>query len=609
MDHSPLRLAFAGVRPWIVGLLALSSSAALVAHFHDRSWYPPDDGNYAHVAERILEGEVLNREVQDIHAGYINFTNATAMALFGRRMVSLRYPLAFITLLQSGAIFLLFRRRGPWLAALAAVTAAGLGFPLFPNPTAHWYSLALTYLVATVLHTVPPEARWRLPAVGFLVAAVVGFRQLTGVLVAMGALAYLLMEASALQGAGVAGAEGQGDESGEGPPEPGRGRRSRWPARALAAIMAAGLVAYLGGATGLVGWLFFGLWPVALLAASMVWVRLGARELGRLIGGLAAGAVPAVLPLLGYHALHGSLGSWWNDVVVTAMALPRLGFVRALDLFSAYVVPGLSIAVQAPSLAEKLNGLFWAVAPCVGPALGITVLLLHLRWRGRPRAGALPVLAVFYGVISVHLQNLTYLFFTLGFSLLAVLWLAAGAGRRTRFAATAAVVVLAAVAVGFHAGQSINRGWKGAMLGHRIPLGEAPELDRCGLEIDARDRAVYTRLVRLIQWQTSAGEAIFALPTNAELYFLAERRNPFRFFNTALGLRSMEGAREALASLAAAPPRLVVYAPEDKYNTPESRWLMAELEGRYELLARVDRFEVHRLRGGAAPAGPGGGSP
>src|SRR5215210_3316416 len=79
--------------------LVLIVSTILMIIFHNRFWAPPDEGNYAHVAERILSGQVLHRDVQDVHAGYVNFVNAGAFSIFGLKMVSMRYPLAALTVL------------------------------------------------------------------------------------------------------------------------------------------------------------------------------------------------------------------------------------------------------------------------------------------------------------------------------------------------------------------------------------------------------------------------------------------------------------------------------------------------------------------------------
>ena len=50
--------------------LAAAVFAGIVfAHFHNRQWNGYDDGAYLHVADCVLHGQVLNRDVQDIHAG------------------------------------------------------------------------------------------------------------------------------------------------------------------------------------------------------------------------------------------------------------------------------------------------------------------------------------------------------------------------------------------------------------------------------------------------------------------------------------------------------------------------------------------------------------
>ena len=79
-------LAFAFVVTW---------TAAVLGYYHDRFWWPPDEGLYAHVADRVARGEVLNRDVQNIHPGYHALANALWLVLFGDDLVSLRYPLVW----------------------------------------------------------------------------------------------------------------------------------------------------------------------------------------------------------------------------------------------------------------------------------------------------------------------------------------------------------------------------------------------------------------------------------------------------------------------------------------------------------------------------------
>jgi hypothetical protein len=113
-------------------------AAVVLYYFHDRFWWGPSDGAYAHVAERILAGEVLNRDVQDIHAGYINFVNALAMGIFGTKLVVLRYPLMLLTFIQTCLVFFfLLPGASPWRPCLSSssLSRPPTGTPFFcPRP-------------------------------------------------------------------------------------------------------------------------------------------------------------------------------------------------------------------------------------------------------------------------------------------------------------------------------------------------------------------------------------------------------------------------------------------------------------------------------------------
>src|SRR5690606_23037356 len=124
-------------------LAAMMLTAALMVRYHDVHWFARDEGNYAHVAERILAGEVLHRDVQDIHPGYIDFVNAAAFRIFGVRLVSMRYPLAAATVVQAGVVAWVLSGQGVVTALAGALLSVALGVLLFLNPSANWYGLAL----------------------------------------------------------------------------------------------------------------------------------------------------------------------------------------------------------------------------------------------------------------------------------------------------------------------------------------------------------------------------------------------------------------------------------------------------------------------------------
>ncbi len=174
--------------------LALALSFLILFLFYDRFWWPADEGAYAHVAMRVADGEVLNRDVQDMHAGYVNLANAAALWLFGNDLLSLRYPLFVLGMAQVLIGYLLLLPRGPVTAAIGAVALTALSFVQFLNPTAHWHCLAIAMAIVAVIAWTRADTPLRADLLGALLITLFFFRQLSGVLVAIGVVAWLIPE-------------------------------------------------------------------------------------------------------------------------------------------------------------------------------------------------------------------------------------------------------------------------------------------------------------------------------------------------------------------------------------------------------------------------------
>ena len=91
-------------------------------------------------------------------------------------------------------------------------------------------------------------------------------------------------------------------------------------------------------------------------------------------------------------------------------------------------------------------------------------------------------------------------------------------------------------------------------------------------------------------------ESILALPVNPELYFMTKRRNPTRFFNSALGLRTDAEVEKLLSTLVVDPPALVVFRTNDKYVTPNTLKIVAKVRQIYERIALREGTEVYVRR-------------
>lgn len=546
----------------------------LILFFYNRFWYPPDEGNYAHVAQRLLNGEILNLQIQDVHAGYINFVNAAALGLFGSDLVSLRYPLAVIAVGGATLVFLLFQRQGRnkvgWVASLAM---SAFGVIQFLNPTSNWYALFLAVTIVCVLEWIPRESRTRLLILGLLLGTLTLFRQLSGVLVSIGVFAYLLTETRSYN----------------------NNARDLVLARAAIVVMGLGLAWYLLRITDLRTLVPFGLAPLAFLIWLFGKTTTENRQFIKIIGWLALGVIIASLPLVLYHLLHNSTQAWINDSFITAFNLTKLPFMDQ-QLYGKLTTAGFSQFIRARNIGEVLNGFYWFVLPLLAFLNGIAVIRSISRDPGlRRRSYTLPILSIFFAIVSVHFQIPIYLYYSASLSVASLLWLIPD-NSKLMYGAAPAILLLSGIAIYYHAAQPVS-GLKAAFEGNRTIFSlnnENTALPRSQLKIDPQERERYLELLQVIETETKPDEAIFAFPSNAELYFLSGRRNPFRFYNTALGIRNDGDFQQVREAILSNPPAIVIYRPDDKYNTGYSRELIKLIKEHYGLLTQVSGFEIYR---------------
>jgi hypothetical protein len=548
-------------------MCALAGAIVIAATFYDRFWYAPDEGAYAHVAARILGGEVLNGSVQDVHAGYINFVNAAALALFGADFVSLRIPLAILTVLQALAIFFVLRSRGTIPAVAGSIAASSLSFVQFVNPTAHWYCLFLTTLIPPILIKLPAESSRRVLAIGLVVGLVAMFRQLTGAIVAIAAFAWLIFEC------------------------PKTGKRN-WPLTFLLYGVAALLTLYLLKQADLAAIVLFGAWPVALVCIAAQRAYVAPREAVGIVGMFALGGTVACIPLLAYHLYHGTVASWLADTVLAALQIPQLPLIQrqSYATLASLAVPYLA-SWREP--AAVINAAFWLVLIAM-PAVNGALLLRRVSSATADGAAvlALPWLASFYTLVSLHYQISIYLRYVAALNAAAMVALAPPSKMRS-YGTAAVLVALSCTALYFHAGQSLARGLDGVITGARSHELVPCDMPRCHLQLDPRDAAAYRPVVEKIAARSREGDCILALPGDAQLYFITGRCNPTRFFNSAVALRTQADADALLSQLRSQPPAMLVHRPDDKYSTMFSAQLIASLAPLYQDTERSGEFVLY----------------
>ena len=559
-------LAALGVTAVVVGTLLVT--------FHDKFWYAPDEGNYAHVAERVTDGEVLHHQVQDVHSGYINHINALAMQAFGKRLVSMRYPLAAGAYVMALLASLLLIQKGTLVSIVGGAASVGLGLLLFLNPSANWYALYASVCLLAWLHWT--RSGWqRIVGAGVLVGLVAGFRQLTGAIVGLGLLTWLLIESR----------QGEGDST----------AAEERPGACALALWLSGLGAlafYLLYAAKPVGFLLFGIWPllVHLLAAFEIHRSNGSAI--KLVGLLSVGVFLAFAPIFVSQLLGGGLGPWWRDTVGSALALSAFRFP---DHYS------WSMWIKVASAGSLAVG--WP-----GPLIGALLLLLMLSFtmlggelalrfaRGERLStqGPIPFLALYYGLVPLHFPSSAYLAFATPMVVIGLLSLS----RRGRRAVVLALAL--PVSIYFMAAQPTERSFRQILSGDRSPWLEVQGLPRTGLRVAPEPAGSIERVTDMIRRATEPHQPIFVFPSRAEFYFLSDRRNPTRFFNTALGLRDSASTRVLLQQFEARPPAAVIYNRADHYSNAQSDAILDWVEGKY---ARVDSvgaivFYLYMTEGG-----------
>jgi hypothetical protein len=555
---------------WLALLFLSLFNAVVLIHFHDRFWWPPDEGVYAHTAERMLNGEVLNKDVEEIHTGYTHFIHLASFAAFGTRLVSMRYPLMVAGFLQSILMFLIFAPRNLLVAVAAAVCATAFGVIQFLNPQPSWYCLLFVTAIAFVL-TRMRDWRWTIQLVGFLIGLIFFFRQITGVFAAMGVLFYLLTERRE---------ESLGKHTGL--------------ARGLIALMLLGTVGYLLKASNGSGWILIGIWPVLLLGECVLRPSKTPNKTSlEIVAKLALGFVASGVPILVYHIANKSLSTFFDDTVLRALGIQQLAYLKLAN-FVVQQGYAARILFQFGSFQEVVNGFFWLVLPFSTVVTGAWALKLFAKSRSSSDVGPLPILAVFYALVALFQQIPIYFFYMLPMTSAALFWLFLKVQKRTVLIFATIALAFSAIAIYYQAGQPVTRTLEGILRGNRVALVPATSIKRAGLWVEPESLRTYTALIATIHTNSQPNEAIFVLPYNPELYFLAERRNPFRFWNTAVGIRPGHEEEQVMTLLRTSPPRVVVIAPRDRNNTPISESITAYVRANYSLVETIGSFEIYR---------------
>jgi hypothetical protein len=312
-----------------------------------------------------------------------------------------------------------------------------------------------------------------------------------------------------------------------------------------------------------------------------------------IVAKLAIGFVVSALPIVVYHIAHRSLNTFFDDTVLRALDIQQLPYLKLANFLAQQRYAARTL-VQFRSFHEAINGFFWLVLPLSTVVTGALVVKRFAKSRSSADVGPLPVLAVFYALVALFQQIPIYFFYMLPMTTGALFWLFLNGKKRAVLIFATVALVFSSIAIYYQAAQPVTRSLAGIIRGERVALVPATSIKRAGLWVEPESLKIYTALIGAIQLNSQPNETIFVLPYNPELYFLAERRNPFRFWNTAVGIRPGREEQQVMNLLRTSPPRVVVIAPRDRNNTPISETIIGYVRANHSLVETIGSFEVYR---------------
>ncbi len=547
-------IGFAGL-----GFLWLVLSCLILIHFHDQFWWGPDEGVYAYVAQRFMAGDTIHKDLIDIHPGYGNFLNILAFAVFGEDLLSLRYPLVLLTLVQGAVVLWLLRRHGNIVAFIGAFAVTAFSFIQFLNPSANWHALAAFFALSLCLTKMRVGSSSRLMLAAFIVGVAFFTRQLNGVFLAIGLIAVLLFEC-------------REDRS-----------VSHVPAMILGGVPLLGLTFYVISKGHLFGLLLIGIWPLLLLSIATFQARLDWGNFFRLAITLGAGFLMAGFPIALFMAINGAFADWLHDILFSALVISNQEFISARSYFEILVLALASLFQTG--LVGTMSGVAWTALLLIFPVVGF---LAAIRLGSRIPVSPTIILATVWACSALHYQIPVYLMIAVAPALLALLSLS------NRPAVLAGVTALSVWAVLFQAARPIDQNLASIVASEAYEPYVASDLPKVSLRISNDSRARYAQIIDAIELEAGAGEPLMTIPMNPEINFMTARQSPVAYYGTQLGLKTSADVEAAIASLDKAAPLFVVYKPNDKYLTPLGADLLKAVQARSPAPRQLGSFELYR---------------
>ena len=552
-----------------IGFLLCLLFAALISWiFHDKFWWGPDEGFYAYISQRILDGDIVHRDIQALHPGFLYYLNTIFLKLSGGDAVGLRYPLILITVFQAGLAYKICERYGILIAIAAAVSMTGFSFIQFVNPTPNWYIVTLTLCLAYIVDRADANSTRMILLIGLLVGIGFLMRQLSGAFLAIGVTAILFLK------------QPISDQ-----------QKKFYGGSFVLALLGLCLSAFILKSANFVGLALFGIYPPILIFWAATQSKIDSKTALSIIAKLTAGAILAAIPLILYHGATGTFGMWIHNSLIAPFRFTQLAH---FDLASHGVMIYLPLMALLSGDISALNGLwFWTSLSFINPVLFVLVFKKLRKNRGAfPAAG---ILILFHGLVALYFEIHIYLTYTTALILVGLLINIET--QKTRKIVAIMAIALSVTAIAIPAGRPLDRGLTKIAL-NKMTSWTPTRVIGTSIYTDEKRALYYTKIMQTINACAGPEDNIFALPVNPAIYFLSNRQPPFIYINSALGLANDDDVQASIKVVQSSPqPALIIQKEDDKYMTDFADDLMQQIVPLYSKIGEINDLTFYQRNG------------
>jgi hypothetical protein len=550
--------------------------SVLLFSYYDQFWMAADDGYYAQTASRVLAGEIPHRDFHEFHPGLILWTNVLSFKLFGQDLASLRIPLVILGLIQAPLIYKMVEPYGRVSAGIALVLVGAMGLPAIQNPSANLYvlffAIATLYVAGKPMLFKDPRT---MVSLGLLLGVCVLFRHLSGVLLGIGLTIWMLTHPAT-----------QTDQK---PSLIGRG---------LVAIALIGLMGYSLGRSDGFGLFLYALPALLIAILATVRARPDPTHTMWILKWAGLGFILSFAPLIIQQMIIGTLGAWAYDVFILPLTLINMAFIGDWH-FSLLLGQILSTLPLIENPIQGLNFITWIGFITLPAIFGFWISRRYLKGqdtlatKNKTSKGipAFVFCAPFYLVGILHFEISLYLLWGIPIILMAGFYLF----HQSNYWHKKGLVIMTTLSLGCFTALIGQPVWQGTVgdfvLGMSGKYNTILLEGRGGVYLPQDEQEFYNRMSTLIIEKAINNKQLFSFPTHPEWNYLTGLKNPTPHIFAGITMNSPSKLAQLKAQFTSTPPDVIIFDPNDKYNTEFTRGFRAWLSNQYVVFHEENDFE------------------